>query len=192
MVRITDLKKKKLTKQDKAANLVKQGKTTVDWQTTGPNPPRDFYKDPIRKTENIARTDEENPDFRDFYLNADTFTAPGPDGVSQAQISQQKFNELNQVSYGNGFPFPADNARIQNFMWHYVDGSSYQTTEFNPVTGIEEPKTVERLISFNNAVGPWSLDKFSDRNVMKQNAGDGATKINNNEVNKFPSQGVQV
>ena len=191
MVQIRNLNKK-LTKQDKAVDLVKQGKTTVDWQTGGLNPPADFLKNPLRKTKNVARTDEENPDFRDFYLNADTFTAPGPDGVSQAQISQQKFNDLNKVSYGEGFPFPADNARIQWFMQNYMDGSSYQTTELNPVTGIEEPKMAERLISYEEAIGPWSLDKFSDRNVMKQNAGDGATKINDNEVNKFPSQGVSV
>ena len=77
-------------------------------------------------------------------------------------------------------------------MDQYVDGSSYEITEFDPVTGRENPKMVERLIAYDDAVGPWSLDKFSDRNVMRQKAGDGATKINDNEVNKFPSQGVSV
>jgi len=186
MVQITNLSKKQ-TKQDKAI-----ARTTVDWQTGGLNPPADYKKNPLKKTKNVARTDDENPDFRDFYLNADTFTAPTADGFSPAQISQQKFNDLNVVNYGDGFPFPADNQRIQWFMDNYVDGSSYETIEFDPVTGRENPKMVERLISYDDAVGPWSLDKFSDRNVMRQKAGDGATKINDNEVNKFPSQGIQV
>ena len=125
MVQITNLNKK-LTKQDKAAESVRRGKETVDWQTGGLNPPAEYLKNPLKKTENIARTDDENPDFRDFYLNADTFTYPGEDGLSPAQIAQQKFNDLNVVNYGDGFPFPADNQRIQWFMEQYVDGSSYE------------------------------------------------------------------
>ena len=101
MVQITNLSKKQ-TKQDKAI-----AKTTVDWQTGGLNPPAEYLKNPLKKTENVARTDDENPDFRDFYLNADTFTYPGERGVSPAQIAQQKFNDLNVVNYGDGFPFPA-------------------------------------------------------------------------------------
>ena len=186
MVQIKNINKKQ-TKQDKAI-----AKETVDWQTGGLNPPASYLKNPLKKTENVARTDDENPDFRDFYLNADTFKYPGERGVSPAQIAQQKFNDLNVVNYGDGFPFPADNERIQRFMDVYVDGSSYEITEFDPMTGQENPKMVERLIAYDDAVGPWSLDKFSDRNVMRQKAGDGATKINDNEVNKFPSQGIQV
>jgi|TARA_B100001094_G_scaffold156823_1_gene151849 hypothetical protein len=186
MVQLTNLSKKQ-TKQDKAI-----AKTSVDWKTGGLNPPAEYTKNRLKKTENIARTDDENPDFRDFYLNADTFTRPGSTGISPAQLSQQKFNDLNVVNYGDGFPFPADNERIQRFMDIYVDGSSYETVEFDPVTGTESPKMVERLIAYDDAVGPWSLDKFSDRNVMRQKAGDGASKINDNEVNKFPSQGIQV
>ena len=53
------------------------------------------------------------------------------------------------------------------FMDVYVDGSSYEIMEFDPATGRENPKMVERLIAYNDAVGPWSLDKFSDRNVMR-------------------------
>jgi len=186
MVQLTNLSKKQ-TKQDKAI-----AKTSVDWKTGGLNPPAEYTKNRLKKTENIARTDDENPDFRDFYLNADTFTRPGSAGISPAQLSQQKFNDLNVVNYGDGFPFPADNERIQRFMDIYVDGSSYETVEFDPVTGTESPKMVERLIAYDDAVGPWSLDKFSNRNVMRQKAGDGASKINDNEVNKFPSQGIQV
>ena len=186
MVQLTNLSKKQ-TKQDQAI-----AKETVDWQTGGLNPPADFTKNPLKKTENIARTDDENPDFRDFYLNADTFTYPSSNGFTPAQIAQEKYNHLNEVEYGDGFPFPADNERIQRFMFNYQDGSSYEVMEFDPLTGKETPKMVERLISYADAVGPWSLDKFSDRNVMKQNAGEGATKINNNEVNQFPSQGIQV
>ena len=186
MGQITNLSKKQ-TKQDKAI-----AKTTVDWQTGGLNPPAEYLKNPLKKTENVARTDDENPDFRDFYLNADTFTYPGERGVSPAQIAQEKFNDLNVVNYGDGFPFPADNERIQRFMDVYVDGSSYEIMELDPMTGRENPKMVERLIAYDDADGPWSLDKFSDRNVMRQKAGDGATKINDNEVNKFPSQGIQV
>ena len=155
MVQITNLNKK-LTKQDKAADLVRKGKTTVDWQTGGFNPPADYLKNPLRKTKNVARTDDENPDFRDFYLNADTFTAPGASGLSSAQIAQEKFNNLNVVNYGDGFPFPADNERIMRFMDVYVDGSSYEIMEFDPATGRENPKMVERLIAYSDAVGPWS------------------------------------
>ena len=186
MGQITNLSKKQ-TKQDKAI-----AKTSVDWQTGGLNPPADYTKNRLKKTENIARTDDENPDFRDFYLNADTFTFPSESGFTPAQIAQEKFNDLNTVNFGDGFPFPADNERIQRFMDTYVAGSSYEIMEFDPVSGKETPKMVEKLIAYDDAVGPWSLDKFSDRNVMKQRAGDGATKINDNEVNKFPSQGVSV
>ena len=186
MVQITNLNKKQ-TKQDKAI-----AKNTPEWKTGGPNPPADYVQNRLKKTENVARTDDENPDFRDFFLNADTFTRPGATGISPAQVSQQKFNELNVITFGDGFPFPADNERIMRFMDTYVDGSSYEIMEFDPVTGKENPKMVERMIDYKDAVGPWSLDKFSDRNVMRQKAGDGATKINDNEVNKFPSQGVQV
>ena len=45
MVQITNLNKK-LTKQDKAAELVRKGKTTVDWQTGGFNPPAEYTKNP--------------------------------------------------------------------------------------------------------------------------------------------------
>ena len=69
-------------------------------------------------------------------------------------IAQEKFNDLNTVNFGDGFPFPADNERIQRFMDTYVAGSSYEIMEFDPVSGKETPKMVEKLIAYDDAVGP--------------------------------------
>ena len=85
-----------------------------------------------------------------------------------APLSQQKFDNLAVNPYAN-FEFPVNNQAVDYWSAMYHDGAK------------------KGLISIEDEVGPWSV-----AHLASQPANSGASTINPNEANKFPSQGVAI
>ena len=85
-----------------------------------------------------------------------------------APLSQQKFDNLAVNPYAN-FEFPVNNQAVDYWAALYHDGAK------------------KGLISIEDEVGPWSV-----AHLASQPANSGASTINPNEANKFPSQGVAI
>ena len=85
-----------------------------------------------------------------------------------APFSQQKFDNLATNPYAN-FEFPVNNQAVDYWAAMYHDGAK------------------KGLISVEDEVGTWSV-----AHLASQPANSGASTINPNEANKFPSQGVTV
>ena len=87
---------------------------------------------------------------------------------AMAPFSQQKIDNLASNSYAN-FEFPVNNQAVDYWTALYHDGAK------------------KGLISIEDEVGPWSV-----AHLASQPANSGASTINPNEANKFPSQGVAI
>ena len=87
---------------------------------------------------------------------------------AMAPFSQQKFDNLAVNPYAN-FEFPVNNQAVDYWSAMYHDGAK------------------KGLISIEDEVGPWSV-----AHLASQPANSGASTINPNEANKFPSQGVAI
>ena len=87
---------------------------------------------------------------------------------AMAPFSQQKFDNLATNPYAN-FEFPVNNQAVDYWASLYHDGAK------------------KGLISIEDEVGPWSV-----AHLASQPANSGASTINPNEANKFPSQVVAV
>ena len=85
-----------------------------------------------------------------------------------APFSQQKFDNLATNPYAN-FEFPVNNQAVDYWAAMYHDGAK------------------KGLISVEDEVGTWSV-----AHLASQPANSGASTINPNEANKFPSQGVTI
>ena len=87
---------------------------------------------------------------------------------AMAPFSQQKFDNLAVNPYAN-FEFPVNNQAVDYWSAMYHDGAK------------------KGLISIEDEVGPWSV-----AHLASQPANSGASTMNPNEANKFPSQGVAI
>ena len=87
---------------------------------------------------------------------------------AMAPFSQQKFDNLAVNPYAN-FEFPVNNQAVDYWASMYHDGAK------------------KGLISIEDEVGTWSV-----AHLASQPANSGASTINPNEANKFPSQGVAI
>ena len=87
---------------------------------------------------------------------------------AMAPISQKKLDGFASNSFAN-FDFPVNNQAVDYWAALYHDGAK------------------KGLISVEDEVGPWSV-----AHLASQPANSGASTINPNEANKFPSQGVTV
>jgi len=87
---------------------------------------------------------------------------------AMAPSSQQKFDNLATNPYAN-FEFPVNNQAVDYWTAMYHDGAR------------------KGLISVEDEVGTWSVS-----HLASQPANSGASTMNPNEANKFPSQGVAI
>ena len=87
---------------------------------------------------------------------------------AMAPISQKKLDGFASNPFAN-FDFPVNNQAVDYWTVLYHDGAK------------------KGLISIEDEVGPWSV-----AHLASQPANSGASTINPNEANKFPSQGVAI
>ena len=157
MVVVTDLNKIRKGPKDKAVAFGKK----VDEGLLGLERRQDYFGNPQRPNPFVA-DQKDNPDFRNFYTNANTFV------TRDAPYSQAKFDSLATAIYSD-FGIPADPVRVYNWTDAYHDGAK------------------RGLINPENEVGPWSVE-----NLATQYAGEGDAKIDPNVTGVFPSQDVKV
>ena len=87
---------------------------------------------------------------------------------AMAPISQRKLDGFASNPFAN-FDFPVNNQAVDYWAALYHDGAK------------------KGLISIEDEVGPWSV-----AHLASQPANSGASTMNPNEANKFPSQGVAI
>ena len=87
---------------------------------------------------------------------------------AMAPLSQKKFDNFATNPYAN-FEFPVNNQAVDYWAAMYHDGAK------------------KGLISVEDEVGTWSV-----AHLASPPANSGASSINPNEANKFPSQGVTI
>ena len=85
-----------------------------------------------------------------------------------APFSQQKIDNLASNPYAN-FEFPVNNRAVDYWAAMYHDGAK------------------KGLISVEDEVGTWSVS-----HLASQPANSGASMMNPNEANKFPSKGIAI
>jgi hypothetical protein len=85
-----------------------------------------------------------------------------------APLSQSKYDNLSVDPFAR-FDFPVNNSAVDYWTTLYHDGAK------------------KGLISVEDEVGTWSV-----AHLASQPANSGASTINPNEANKFPSQGVAI
>lgn len=88
--------------------------------------------------------------------------------MSMAATAQAKIDRLSK-SYYSDFKFPVHRDRVDYWLNAYHDGAR------------------KGLINEFEEVGPWSIGQLAT-----QPGNSGSSKINPNEANQFPSQGVSV
>jgi hypothetical protein len=87
---------------------------------------------------------------------------------SMASVSQQKLDNFASNPFAN-FEFPVNNQAVDYWAAMYHDGAR------------------KGLISVEDEVGTWSVS-----HLASQPANSGASMMNPNEANKFPSKGIAI
>ena len=113
---------------------------------------------------NLFSADQrDSPEYEDFYRAA--FTFPYNDAIN----AQNRYNALASTFDFPDFGNEPDNVRASDWLYAYRDGAK------------------RGLISLDDEVGPWSIEALA-----VQPANSGASTINPNEANKFPSKGIAI
>jgi len=141
--------------------------------------PRDkvYGEDPYQGTLGITKED----DFKNDGVRPSPFTAKQKDNADyrdfytnattfaqMAPLSQSKYDNLSVDPFSR-FEFPVNNSAVDYWTTLYHDGAK------------------KGLISVEDEVGTWSV-----AHLASQPANSGASTINPNEANKFPSKGIAI